>query len=105
MITCVQLVYPIYKNELYGAELGASAFALDVAMRYIFSSVFPLFAIQMIKKINETWTITLFAFVLIALAPVPWVLQKWGPTLRSKSKYVAMAQGSNPVPTEELRNS
>ncbi|KAJ5756906.1 MFS general substrate transporter [Penicillium nucicola] len=29
-----QLVYPLYKNEVYGAEFGASSFAVDVAMRY-----------------------------------------------------------------------
>ncbi|CAI7642896.1 unnamed protein product [Penicillium pancosmium] len=83
-----QLVYPLYKNEVYGAELGASAFAVDVAMRYTFSSVFPLFTIQMVRRIGFDWTISLCAFVLLALAPVPFVLQKYGSTLRERSRYV-----------------
>ncbi|KAJ5289088.1 MFS general substrate transporter [Penicillium angulare] len=83
-----QLVYPLYKNEVYGAELGASSFAVDVAMRYTFSSVFPLFTVQMVNRIGFNWTISLCAFVLLALAPVPVVLQKYGPTLRARSRYV-----------------
>ncbi|KAJ6021300.1 MFS general substrate transporter [Penicillium herquei] len=83
-----QLVYPLYKNEVYGAELGASSFAVDVAMRYTFSSVFPLFTVQMVNRLGFDWTISLCAFVLLALAPVPVVLQRYGPKLRARSRYV-----------------
>ncbi|KAE8381591.1 MFS general substrate transporter [Aspergillus bertholletiae] len=83
-----QLVYPLYKNEVYGAELGASAFTIDVAMRYTFSCVFPLFTVQMVNRITFGWTISLCAFVLLALVPVPLILKRYGPTLRAKSRYV-----------------
>lgn len=93
-----QLVYPLYKNEIYGAELGASSFAVDVAMRYTFSSVFPLFTIQMVDRIGFDWTISLCAFVLLALVPVPIVLQKYGASLRQKSRYVVKKDTGNPQP-------
>ncbi|KAJ9483236.1 hypothetical protein VN97_g10174 [Penicillium thymicola] len=94
-----QLVYPLYKNEIYGAELGASSFAVDVAMRYTFSCVFPLFTIQMVNHIEFEWTISLCAFLLLVLAPVPFILQRYGPALREKSRYVQKKERSNPHDT------
>ncbi|KAK4941078.1 hypothetical protein LTR66_014842, partial [Elasticomyces elasticus] len=85
--TLSQLSYPLYKNEVYGTDLGASALAVDVAMRYLFSSVFPLFTIDLIDGIGFEWTMTSCAVVMMVLAPVPWLLQKFGPDLRSKSRY------------------
>ncbi|KAJ5081336.1 MFS general substrate transporter [Penicillium alfredii] len=83
-----QLIYPLYKNEFYGAELGASAFAVDVAMRYTFSCVFPLFTIQMVDAMKFEWAISLCAFIMLAMAPVPWLLKIYGPSLRHRSRYV-----------------
>ncbi|KAL1994836.1 hypothetical protein VTN49DRAFT_1023 [Thermomyces lanuginosus] len=87
-----QLIYPLYKNEIYGAELGASAFAIDVAMRYTCSCVFPLFTAQMIRAMRVEWAISLYAFVLTALIPVPLWLARFGPGLRARSRYVAVAR-------------
>lgn len=56
-------------------------------MRYLFSSVFPLFTIDLIDNIGFEWTMTSCAVVMMVLAPVPWLLQKFGPDLRSKSQY------------------
>lgn len=86
----LQLTYPLYKNVVYGAELGASALAVDVAMRYLFSSVFPLFTVQLIDSIGFAWTMTTCAVTMIALAPVPWVLWKKGAILR-RSRYSTRA--------------
>jgi hypothetical protein len=84
------MIYPLYQNEVYGPELGASVFTVNVVTRYTFSSVFPLFTEQMINKLKFEWAISLFAFILVVLAPVPLFLIKWGPNLRSKSQYVIM---------------
>lgn len=67
-------------------------------MRYTFSSVFPLFTIQMVDRIGFDWTISLCAFVLLALVPVPIVLQKYGASLRQKSRYVVKKDTGNPQP-------
>ena len=36
------------------------------------------------------WATSLLGFVALALMPVPWVLFKWGPQIRSKSHYETM---------------
>lgn len=90
LLTCAiqQLVYPIYKNTVYGAGLGASSFAIDVFMRYSLSCVFPLFTIPLIDHIGFDWVMTTCVLVMIALIPVPWWLQKHGALLRRQSPYL-----------------
>ncbi|KAJ5751536.1 MFS general substrate transporter [Penicillium nucicola] len=83
-----QLVYARYKNEVYGAELGASVLAIDVAMRYGVSSVFPLFTIQFVERVGFHWVMSVFAAIHLSLWTVPWALQKHGAALRQKSRYV-----------------
>lgn len=85
----------MYKNEVYGAELGASAMAIDVAMRYSVSSVFPLFTIQIIDRIGFDWTMTACAITMAALAPVPWLLQKMGPSYRPSREYIERMRNSS----------
>ncbi|KAJ5917523.1 MFS general substrate transporter [Penicillium verhagenii] len=84
-----QLVYPLYKNEVYcQVGLGASSLAVDVFMRYAISCVFPLFTIPLIDEIGFDWVMTGCGLVMVALAPVPWLLRKYGPLLRSRSFYL-----------------
>ena len=89
----------MYKNEVYGPELGASALAIDIAMRYLFSSVFPLFTIQIVDQIGFSWTMTAAAVVMLGLAPVPWVMQKKGPSLRAHSRYTRNNSHRTPAPS------
>ncbi|KAJ5642264.1 MFS general substrate transporter [Penicillium lividum] len=84
-----QLVYPLYKNEVYGAGLGASSLAVDVFMRYSVSCVFPLFTVKLIDRIGFDWVMTACALIMAALAPVPWLLQKHGAVLRGRSPYLS----------------
>ena len=85
---CKQLVYARYKNEVYGAELGASVLAIDVSMRYGVSSVFPLFTIQFVERVGFHWVISLFAAVHLSLWAIPWALQKHGAAYREESRYI-----------------
>ncbi|KAL1966820.1 hypothetical protein VTN77DRAFT_3785 [Rasamsonia byssochlamydoides] len=79
------LGFPWYKNEIYGATYGASAFAVENMMRYLFSSFVPLFTIPMIQRLTFHWTMSFWGFVSLTLLPVPWVIYRRGPQLRSKS--------------------
>ncbi|ODQ65525.1 polyamine transport protein [Nadsonia fulvescens var. elongata DSM 6958] len=76
-----------YISTSYPPMVTASALAANNLARYILASVFPLFTIQMYKKLHITWASTLFAFVAVALMPVPWMLERWGATLRARSIY------------------
>lgn len=33
------------------------------------------------------WATSLFGFVTVALLPIPWVLYKYGPTIRKRSAF------------------
>ena len=67
--------------------VAASALAANTVVRSLFGAGFPLFATQMYDAMNPRWASTLIGFVAIALGPIPFVLFKFGPTLRRKSKY------------------
>lgn len=38
-------------------------------------------------KLGVDWACSLLGFVSLLLLPIPWVLYKFGPTVRAKSKY------------------
>jgi len=43
------------------------------------------------KALGIDWATSLLGFVSIALLPIPWVLFKFGPKIRAKSKYETMS--------------
>ncbi|KAI5990857.1 MFS general substrate transporter [Pisolithus orientalis] len=67
--------------------VSASALAANTVVRSLVGAGFPLFADQMYNKLNPRWASTLLGFVALAMAPIPFVLFRFGPTLRMKSKY------------------
>ncbi|KAL4861652.1 major facilitator superfamily domain-containing protein, partial [Aspergillus spectabilis] len=84
----VSLSYNIYKNDIYGAEYGASAFAGEAMLRYLLSAATPLFWVQAMEALHIDWSTSLLGFVSLTLTPLPWVFFRYGPYLRTKSKYV-----------------
>ncbi|CAI0654071.1 unnamed protein product [Colletotrichum noveboracense] len=81
-----------YMVDFYGAKAAASALAANGILRYILGAVFPLFTIQMYEKLGVHWAGSVFAFLSLPLLPIPWLLLKYGPSLRHRSKFVT----SNP---------
>ncbi|KAJ0371578.1 hypothetical protein COL26b_009563 [Colletotrichum chrysophilum] len=81
-----------YMVDFYGAKAAASALAANGILRYILGAVFPLFTIQMYEKLGVHWAGSVFAFLSLPLLPIPWLLLKYGPRLRQRSKFVT----SNP---------
>ncbi|KAF8836695.1 hypothetical protein BDN67DRAFT_280157 [Paxillus ammoniavirescens] len=66
---------------------AASALSSSTVVRSIFGAIFPLFATQMYVKLGPEWASSLLGFIALAMTPIPFVLTKYGPTLRAKSKY------------------
>ncbi|KAF5521393.1 Polyamine transporter 4 [Colletotrichum aenigma] len=81
-----------YMVDFYGAKAAASALAANGILRYILGAVFPLFTIQMYEKLGVHWAGSVFAFLSLPLLPIPWLLLKYGPSLRQRSQFVT----SNP---------
>ncbi|KAH3678138.1 hypothetical protein WICMUC_001702 [Wickerhamomyces mucosus] len=77
----------LYFSMSYPPLSLASALAANNLLRYILASVFPLFTVQMYDKLGVDWASSLFAFIAVALVPVPWIFEKWGPRLRLSSTY------------------
>lgn len=76
-----------YLVDTYGALYSASAIAANGLLRYTFGAIFPLFIIQVYEKLGIPWAGSLLAFMSLAMVPIPWILYKWGPFLRSKSNF------------------
>lgn len=56
-------------------------------LRYIIASVFPLFTVQMYQRLGTGWALSVFAFIALAMVPVPFVYERYGPQLRARSKF------------------
>lgn len=85
VFTCASL----YLTDCYGALYGASAWASNTFLRYLFSFAFPLFAVQMYERLGVGWASSLLGFISLALVPIPFAFYRYGPFLRSKSKYAS----------------
>lgn len=75
--------YTVDAYRLY----AASAMATNTFIRCTMSGVFPLFGLQMYEGMGIHWATTLLALVGCVMIPVPFILYKYGPYLRSKSAY------------------
>ncbi|QFZ28682.1 putative drug proton antiporter [Clavispora lusitaniae] len=75
-----------YTVEAY-RKYTASAMATNSFVRSAMSGVFPLFTLQMYKKMNIHWATTLLAFLGCLLIPIPFIFYKYGAELRRKSPY------------------
>lgn len=76
-----------YTSMAYPPMSLASALAANNLLRYVLASVFPLFTVQMYHRLGIDWASSLFAFIALAMVPVPWVFDKWGAQLRQRSQY------------------
>lgn len=65
----------------------ASALAANNLLRYLLASVFPLFTVQMYQRLNIGWASSLFAFIALAMVPLPFVFGIWGPSFRARSNF------------------
>ncbi|KAH8598082.1 putative polyamine transporter 4 [Bisporella sp. PMI_857] len=76
-----------YLVEVYPAEISASAIAANGLLRYALGAAFPLFTLQMYQALGIHWAGSVFAFIALAMMPVPWAFFKHGEKLRKRSKY------------------
>ncbi|TFL06776.1 major facilitator superfamily domain-containing protein [Pterulicium gracile] len=67
--------------------IAASALAANTIVRSVFGAVFPLFANQMFEGLGPRWASSVLGFVALIMIPIPFVLIKFGPTLRARSKH------------------
>ncbi|KAL6232817.1 hypothetical protein BDW75DRAFT_232463 [Aspergillus navahoensis] len=71
-----------YLVDVYRAGAAASALAANGVVRYILGATFPLFTVQMYEKLGVHWAGSVFSFLSLLLLPIPWILFKYGASLR-----------------------
>ena len=77
----------LYLVDVYGPLNGASALAANGLLRYLMGAVFPLFTVQMYKRLGIAWATSLFGFLSLLMLPIPWILFKYGKQIRAKSNF------------------
>jgi len=85
----VYIVANLYMMDTYGPLFGASAQGANSLTRYTVSAAAPLFALQMFRGLGIAWAASLLGFCSLLMAPIPWILFRYGPQIRTRSKYPA----------------
>lgn len=75
----------VYITEVYIAN-AASAMAANTIVRSAFGAGFPMFGEQMYRNLTPKWASTVLAFISVVMIPIPFILSKYGPTLRRMSR-------------------
>ncbi|KAB8289974.1 hypothetical protein EYC80_010301 [Monilinia laxa] len=82
------LCLPVYHSDFYTAHYSASMLAALTFMRFFISASFPLITPTILDTLGFTWANSMLGFVTVSLIPIPWILYRFGPHLRSKSRYI-----------------
>ncbi|KZN83571.1 Caffeine resistance protein [Penicillium chrysogenum] len=75
-----------YLGESYPRHV-ASVFAGNTFFRSSFGGALPLAAPRMLQSLGIVWASSTLGFISIAMLPLPFILERYGKTLRSWSKF------------------
>ncbi|TCD71762.1 hypothetical protein EIP91_003105 [Steccherinum ochraceum] len=84
-----------YLADCYG-PFASSALAGQSLCRNLAGMAFPLFTNQMYAAMTYKWANTLFALLAALMIPIPFILFKWGPKIRAKSKFASQVMQKQP---------
>ncbi|KAF3940639.1 hypothetical protein ABW19_dt0210505 [Dactylella cylindrospora] len=76
-----------YMVDTYQYKTSASALAANGVLRYLFGSVFPLFALQMYKALEIGLATSVLGIISVILMAVPFVFFHFGKQFRLRSAY------------------
>lgn len=77
-----------YLIDVY-ESYAASALTINTLLRYIISGVMVTVVIPICRSIGVHWTLTWLGCVAVAFTPAPYLFYRFGPCIRSKSRYGA----------------
>ena len=69
------------------SRYGASAIAANTFLRSVFAAAFPLFITPEIHTLGVGWGVSIFAFVSVALIPIPYLFFVYGRRIRAKGAW------------------
>ncbi|KAG9000520.1 hypothetical protein FRB90_011795 [Tulasnella sp. 427] len=87
--TAVIFIFLALFNYIIDAYLAisASALASNTVIRSAFGAIFPLFSTQLYEALNPRWASTLLAAITLVMLPIPFVLYRYGASIRRTSRY------------------
>ncbi|KAI0533124.1 major facilitator superfamily domain-containing protein [Xylaria digitata] len=85
-IVCVFMSANMYIIDCY-EMYAASALTFNALIRYIAAGGFTVVGIPLYKNLGTHWALTLLGAVSALVVPIPFVLFKWGPKVRARSKW------------------
>lgn len=66
---------------------AASAVAANTFLRSVFAGSFPLFITPMLSSLGIGWGISIFAFIAVALVPIPYMFYIFGKRIRARGYW------------------
>lgn len=76
-----------YLFDAYPPAGTLSALTAAACFRLVCAGIVPIFILDMITDLNGKWTFSIFGIISAVMALFPFILYKFGPTWRMKSKY------------------
>jgi hypothetical protein len=71
---------------------SASVMAGMSVFRFVFGAAFPLFSNAMYERLGIHWASCIPAFLSVLCMPLPFLIYKYGPEIRKRCKYAALAE-------------
>ncbi|KAL6229186.1 hypothetical protein BDW75DRAFT_250016 [Aspergillus navahoensis] len=80
--------YLIDAYTLYSASLMAGM----ALLQFMYGAAFPLFSNSMYTKLGIHWASCIPAFLSVLCMPLPFLIYRYGPAIRKRCKYAALAE-------------
>lgn len=68
-------------------QYAASALTFVALVRYLAAGGMTVVGIPMYRNLGNHWTLTILGIISAVAMPIPYVLFRWGPSLRKRSKW------------------
>ncbi|KAL4939884.1 hypothetical protein BDV06DRAFT_230787 [Aspergillus oleicola] len=92
-IICIFLSAYMYTIDSYG-HYAASALTFIALVRYLAAGGMTVVGIPMYNNLGTHWTLTVLGIISTVAMPIPYVLKKWGPSLRRRSRWAISKRGA-----------
>ncbi|KAK5657460.1 hypothetical protein OQA88_3032 [Cercophora sp. LCS_1] len=86
-IILIFLSSAMYMVDTYAQATAASALAANGFLRYLLAAGLPIAAPAMFNNLGIGWATTVLAGISVAMLPIPWILFRYGPRIRRKSRF------------------
>ncbi|QIW96952.1 hypothetical protein AMS68_002470 [Peltaster fructicola] len=91
-LVCIFTTSHMYVISVY-QDYAASALGFMTFTRYLISGALTPASLQMYESIGPHWSLTLVGVIAALMAPIPYVLHRYGPQIRAMSKNVQNKTG------------